>query len=307
MGGNSSKTVRNFNTDLKNTLSNSCSSSGSVNQSISGNKVTNSKCKNIKFTNTGSVFADCSSESVAGVVDKYSGELTEEQKAGIGINISDSDEVRKSKIKQYIENRCSSASEIHQEIDNNVIADSSQCDNLELANNADAISKCYIVAANNIMSDAFTSTQKKQAGMDPLASVASLGVVGLIAAAAYGMFFLKSGKGKIRLAAGVVALIGVILIVSGAITWNKANKDSTDPKTGQYMVGSGVCLLLIGVIVFMITRKKSPKSLKSPTKEDLTSLLGEIELDEFLPRSQTNNVTETQQLGRGKRGRPKKK
>lgn len=173
MGANVSKTRQTINRELINQLSNSCEASNDIIQVFENNKiiVTDSDCKNIVSGNQAKAVANCDSDSISKLLSSYSGELTEEQMAGLGFNITDTQTDIQGKIKSIIESSCGSSTKIKQTLNNSTLEISnSNCDLAGFMNKADASSSCIAKLVNDTLDQIETKTTKTSKGFlsDPL-------------------------------------------------------------------------------------------------------------------------------------------
>jgi len=198
MGANVSSTYQKTTQKLQSTLSNNCKPNTNVRQVISDINFTlggQASCGIIRFQNKARATATCNLDSTAQMLAEAMNNLTEKQKAGLGINVSNSQAINKATILTRLNNACGSASAVEQNIKgiNFNIIDQASCDLLEFMNDADATSVCVSNLVNQAFSKLENTAVKSQLGFDPTAIFGFIMVIVLVV----GIIFLvvKFGGG----------------------------------------------------------------------------------------------------------------
>lgn len=241
MGANVSKDVQKINQDLMTTLKSSCTPSSAVTQEIRNVRVKlsgNASCGRLQVKNTAKAGASCDLDSIATQLAESATKLSEEQKGGLGINVSDSRQTIRSKLRSKLETECGSSTRINQSIRDMdfELRDNAQCNILDFLNEADAQASCVIKNVNNVTSNALAEAQKKQALYNPLDFLNSIGtwiVIGVIAIIV--IIFLtmkkvKEGASKWKTIGFGVFGVGIIAaaVVVVYFVWYKNGKKEKD-------------------------------------------------------------------------------
>lgn len=166
MGANVSTSVKNLTNEVESTLSQHCDASSNVSQEIKGVIISNGLCPNIVIENRAKVLTNCDIGALATTLAENAEKLTEEQKAGLGLNLSTDVSVNSNKIKNMLESACNTQSNIDQKINNLKIKDVN-CDLLKIANTADTKTQCLLSAIDDSVSKLKADTKISQKGFDP--------------------------------------------------------------------------------------------------------------------------------------------
>ena len=198
MGANVSTNISKLEKELKNSLSATCEATNDIVQIFKGNELefNDVDCGNITIGNKARATSKCDMDVSASVLSKYASMLTEEQKAGLGLNISTSIDENKTTIKNELEAKCGASNKIEQTLtDNKLTINRGQCDRLQFFNEADATSTCVMKIVGDVTDEIKKETTKKQSGFDPtmifgiIAGVVLFLIIGLV------IFLLFSGGG----------------------------------------------------------------------------------------------------------------
>lgn len=169
MGGNVSTNASKTIQQTKNVMKSSCNPSTTISQTLKDNVVVlrgDAKCNTVSFKNTARAKSSCDMENVSKTLAKQAEKLTEEQKAGIGINISNDFSANVQTIENILEKHCGAKADIEQEMSGNRIEiwDQAQCEALEFMNEADATSTCVMKQVNDVIADLTVETARTQKG-----------------------------------------------------------------------------------------------------------------------------------------------
>jgi len=170
MGANVSKNYQETLTKTKTALKENCTPSARVTQEIKDVTVElrgNARCDNITIANRATASADCSMDSVISTLAEQASLLTTEQRAGLGVNVTDNTQINKQIIEDEIEKNCGTRAAIDQRINGGRIAiyDNAQCDLINFLNEADATSSCVMSLVNEKTSNIAQEAATAQTGM----------------------------------------------------------------------------------------------------------------------------------------------
>ncbi len=208
MGANISTNASTTIQETQNTMKSSCTPTAAAQQTISGNYVVlrgDATCGNISFKNTARLNSTCDMQALASTLAQQAENLTEEQQAGLGLNMTTDLSTNTNIISNYLEQQCGPTSNLVQEMSNNRIEiwDDAQCEAIEFMNDADLTSSCVMKQVNDVVSkleETKTTTQSGfTAGLDnPMttmfssASSSSLSFCILVILLIGGFMYLKS-------------------------------------------------------------------------------------------------------------------
>jgi len=228
MGANVSTIVSEMSQTLKNTLSANCTNTNNVIQRIGPMSIKlsgNAHCGTISVKNEGKVTANCDLTLVSRSLAERLLELTEEQKAGLGFNISTDVDVNTQTIQNILEASCGNKTNVEQTLDGGTfeIIDNASCDVIDFMNKADATSSCIIKTVNDAVVGSISKKKKKQTGMS--------------------LFTIALGAGGLLC---VVLLIVIVIAVASGRKGSKGSEDfetqESDPAGVSYYGGGGKLL-----------------------------------------------------------------
>jgi len=217
MGANSSKEYSETINKIRNKLSQDCSASTSQTQNISNVKVAlrgKAICDNISIKNRAAASSNCSLDSTIDFLATQATKLTDEQKAGLGINVSDSIEVNKSVIENELSSACTAGSAQTQDISgiNVEIWDSAQCKIIDIMNEADATTSCVVATVNKYISQIEKEKKKTQAGLNPADVIKGL----LPGFGGQALPIIGSSSGSSSLCCCILIVVVVLVFALGA-------------------------------------------------------------------------------------------
>ena len=213
MGLSASSAVSQVQNSMMSDLSQHCSPSNVVTQSIDCSHSSLDHCSHTNFqcVNSATSSMTCSLQAVISAAQKAAASASSQAQAAIGGALSKSDALTSNNISNYITNSCSSQSVASQNVNANGFRCSYSSDIIiDFANKTDNMSRCYMTAATKAIQQAAADTKSSAKGWDPVGEFLNT---------------LSSGLKSLVIGAIVVVCLVVVVIISILVLRKSGSSD----------------------------------------------------------------------------------